>query len=213
MSGINVRIVGLDNDGGNHSAKIDKDHALVVTQKITNTIPFSQYLTTTGLSTGSSVMAITTGTLAAPVKFYIKAHNSRDTLITALKFFIAGAAAALNEFGTGTALVNGCRLYYTDSDLGDVDINPIIYTNYDLIRLANGEPAFGTGADSYRVLNAIGTDESFHPIVDFQKKMPFGKGIMLKAGSKQKLILEIRDNTLTSRASIFNCIAEGEQFL
>ena len=209
---INVVLIDPSN-GANSSARIDEKRALSVNQRRIETIPFSEYLTIDGTSTGSSQMAITTGTLNAPINFFIKASVTSDVLITKLKFFISGPSALLNEFGTGIALTNGCRLYYTDPSLGEIQLNPIIKSNYDLIRLADGQPAFGNGSAAYTISNAIGTSEAFHPVVRLSDTMPFGKGILLKKNSRQRIIIAIRDNTLTSRAVDFNCNAEGEQFL
>ena len=212
MAHINTVIVDPEL-GGARSAMVDEERALLVNQRHVHTVPYSSYLTLDGTPTGSNQMAITTGTLAAPIKFFIKASATQNTLITQLKFFISGAAAALNEFGTGTALTNGCRLYYTDPITGEINLNPIIKSNYDLVRLAGGEPAIGDGPTAYQITNAVGTAEAFHPVVNLSKFMPLGKGIILNKGSKQKLIIEIRDNTLTGRAVDFNCIADGEQFV
>lgn len=176
-------------------------------------IIFSEYLTTTGIPGGSAQMAINTGTLAAPITFYIRSDPVYDLLITRLKFFISGSASKLNEFGTGTALTNGCRLFYRSSDGTEEQINPLIQTNYDLVRLAAGTPAFGTGTASYQITNAVGTAEAFHPVVNFTEFMPNGKGIFLARNSKQTLGIQIRDDTLTARAVDFNCIADGEKLL
>lgn len=187
---------------------IDSDRALKVNQKTQKTIIFSEYLKT---SADVSNMAITTGTLANPVEYYISADPVYDILITELNFAIAGAGSALNEFGTGTALTNGCRMYYTDDAIGEIQINPIVRTNYDLVRFASGRPSFGTGADAFRLTNAISTDEVFWAVVSLQEKMPLGKGIRLEKGTNQRLVMQIRDNTLTTKASRFDCIVSGEK--
>lgn len=210
MFGIAVRL--LDVVTGK-AARVDSDGAVSVHQKRITSIPYSEYLTNTGLPTGSSQMAITTGTLAAPVLFYVQASNDYNILLTKLKFFISGSAAVLNEFGTGTALTNGCRIYFINPALGEVQLNPLIKSNYDLVRLAGGNPAFGSSDSAYILKNAIGIEEAFHPVVNLYESMQFGRGILLEKGSKQKFIIEIRDDTLTSRASAFNCIADGEQYL
>jgi len=203
---VRTRIICVKSGNG---LVVSPSGSIVVEQKRVESVIFSKYLTNTGLSTGSYQMAITTGTLAAPVKFYIKSDNY-DILITRLKFFISGVLATLTEFGTGTALTNGCRLFYVANDGSEVDINPIIKSNYDLVRLGAGTPAFGTGTAAFQVSNAVGTAEAYHPVVTFTDFMPNGKGILLKANSNQKLVIEIRDDTLTSRAVDFNCIADGE---
>lgn len=190
------------------TASVDSDRSLLVNQKRLNTIIFSEYLKD---SAGSSQMAITTGTLAAPVEFYISADATYDLLITELSFVVAGASAALNEFGTGTALTNGCRLYYQDSVLGDIQINPIVYSNFDLVRFSSFNPSFGDGTTAFTAQNAIGTDEIYPAVVDLTRKMPNGKGILLKKNSKNKLVMQIRDNTFTAKASLFNCIVSGEK--
>lgn len=201
-----------------NSAFFDKNNALRVyngpinLDSETNVVPFRQYFTSTGASSGSNEMAITTGTLAAPVSFWVPSHTTRQRVISRISFFVSGSAASLNEFGTGTALTNGCRIYYQDPTAGDVDLHEAVKSNFDLVRLCDGQPSFGSGTAAFQVSNAVGTDEAFIPVLDIRNFVP-PYGIRLEAGSTQKIVIDIRDNTLTAKASSFNAIAYGFEVL
>lgn len=152
-------------------------------------IPFRQYLATTA---GVSSM-LATGTLAAPVRYFVQAHNDNDRYITQISFLVAGAGAALNQFGNIAALTNGCRLYYTRNS-GEIDIHNALKSNFDFVRLCNGNPAFGSTTNAFIASNIIGTAEGIIPILNLCNLMP-PYGIKLDTGSVQKIILEIRDTT------------------
>lgn len=198
----------------NGSSYIDKNNSIRVYDGPINLdyrsscIPFRQYFTIDGTPLSSNQMAITTGTLAAPVDFFIKASNKRTIVITYLNFYIAGSAAVLAEFGTGPLLTNGCRIFYKDARVGEVDIHEAVKTNFDLVRLTGGSPSFGTGTDAFRLYNTDGLDEAFIPKLDLSDFVP-PYGIQLDKDSDQRITISIRDNTLTNRASSFNCIAYG----
>lgn len=167
-------------------------------------VPFRQYLTVNGLSTGSNDMRVV-GTLSAPVLFYIKADADNDRYITTLSFLIADAGATVSQFGSIAALANGCQAYY-GTIAGEVILHEALKSNFDFLRLSLFKPSFGSGADSFRAQNVVGLSEAYVPVVDLITLIP-PFGIKLDAGSSQKLVVAIRDTTTAVDA--FNCVAYG----
>jgi len=188
------------------------DNALVVISHphpplgTSKTYPVRQYMTLDGTEGGTSSMKVV-GTLAAPVKFFIPAGLDDDRYITMLSFVIAGAGATLSEFSTVPALTNGCKLYY-EQPAGVRVIHDALKSNFDFVRLCVGTPAFGAAADAFRASNVIGTSEAYIPTLDLTKIIP-PYGIKLDAGSNQKFVLEIRDDTTSASIVAFDVIAYG----
>jgi hypothetical protein len=128
-------------------------------------LPFRQYITDNGLSTGSKSMLVDGSTVEK--EFWISASEDHDIYINSISFVIADAGATLNNFGSITALTNGCELVWRTVDLGSEILHESLKSNFDFVRLCNGYPAFGTAADSFRAKNVIGTSEGFLPSLDF----------------------------------------------
>jgi len=166
---------------------------------------FRQYLTDDGTSTGDEDMRVA-ATLAAPQEFYIQADNDSDRYITTVSFVIADDGAELDEFGALAALTNGCRFYYESlSATVYIDFTPL-KTNWDFVRMAFGQPAFGDGKGAFLAKDVEGKVDAYIPIIDFIRIMP-PYGIKLDKGSIQRLVMQIRDNT--SAVDSFNAIAYG----
>lgn len=140
--------------------------------------------------------------------FYIQAEPNFDVYITTVSFVISGPGAALNEFGNLAALTNGCRFFYEDNN-GEINIGTNLRSNFDFVRLCQGNPAFGGGASAFLADNVVGTSEAFIPVFDF-RNFGFKWGLKLRAGSLDKLALEINDN-LSPSANLtgFNAIVYG----
>lgn len=168
---------------------------------------FRQFMTNGGTASDSSDMRVDGSGTA--VNFWIPAHSERDRYICRLNFTISDASASLNSFGTLTALATGCRLFYTD-ELGEVDIHEALKTNYNFVQLCSGSPAFaGSGAtnSAFRAQNVSGTSEGYLPSLDLRATFGFEWGLRLKAGSKQRITLRVRDDT--TGVDAFNVIAYG----
>jgi hypothetical protein len=204
----------LTDIGTGESVKVT-DASLCVTetgippiQEIGSVRPFRQYLTLDGTPSGTNDMEVDgSGTVQ---RFYVPTATDGDRYVRSLSFEIAAPLANLNEFGTGSALTNGCRLFYEDPILGDVDIHDALKTNWDFVRLCQGSPSFGDDGTAFRAKNAIGTDESFIPVLDLAKTFGFTYGIKLPKGKESKVVLEIRDDLTTGpNLSSFNVIAYG----
>lgn len=137
--------------------------------------------------------------------FWIGAETDYDIYITSLSFLIADANATLSQFGALAALTNGCRLYYENPE-GQINIGTQLRSNFDIVRLCLGNPAFGTGADAFRGTNVVGTSEAFIPVLDF-RTFGFRWGLRLLNGTFNRLAFEINDNLTGLDA--FNIVAYG----
>ena len=104
-------------------------------------LPFRQYFTNDGYSTGSSDMKVD-GSTTNQV-FFIQAEEERDIYVGRVSVVIADASATLNKFGNITALTNGVEFKWESQDLGSTVIHEALKTNFDFVRLGGGKPAFG----------------------------------------------------------------------
>lgn len=138
--------------------------------------------------------------------FYIEAEQDYDLYIGSLSFVIADAGATLNVFGNIGALTNGCELLY-QNQLGDIQVADSLKTNFEFIRLCQGNPAYGNGTTAFRANNVAGTSEGYIPVLDFKDVFGLTWGVKLRKGSSDRLILRIKDN-LTG-VDEFTCIAYG----
>lgn len=137
--------------------------------------------------------------------FWVNAEPDSDIYITSLSFLIADANATLVQFGALAALTNGCRLFYENTE-GQINIGTALRSNFDVVRLCLGTPAFGTGADAFRGTNVVGASEAFIPVLDF-RTFGFRWGIRLLNGTQNRLAFEIADNVTALDA--FNIVAYG----
>ena len=151
---------------------------------------FGQFFTDDGLSTGSQAMSVDGST--TPVKFFIKADATNDLWIKTIGFDIGDTSNALDNLA-GQAAPIGLQL---DWDLEGLVTFPLAHwtNNYEIIAAAGGEPAFGTGQDSFRAAIAGGNRPNpYLPTLDMDKV--FGiPGIRLRAGTTDELSLTVNDN-------------------
>jgi len=138
--------------------------------------------------------------------FYIKADQENDRYIKTVSLVIADDGAKLSKFGAITALTNGVQMFYEDES-GIVEIHEGLKTNWDLVRLAGGQPAFGTGADVFKGKDIEGKVDAYIPVINLSEVFGLTYGIRLKAKSTQQIVFRIRDN-ITAIDS-FNAIAYG----
>jgi hypothetical protein len=137
--------------------------------------------------------------------FWVNSEPNFDIYITTLSFLISDAGAELDEFGNLAALTNGCRLFYEDNN-GEINIGTDLVSNFEFIRLCQGNPAFGNAADAFRARNIVGGSEGYIPVFDF-RNFGFRWGLKLKAGTNNRLVMEINDNV--SSIDGFNATAYG----
>jgi hypothetical protein len=172
-------------------------------------IIFREFLTLNGNGTTSDMRV---NGITAPQLFYIQAQPEFDIYITSLSFLLADTdvSPVLEEFGALTALTNGVRLYYEDSN-GEIDIAGSLKSNFEIIRLCQGTPAFGSGADGFfaeAVTSGAGNQFAIIPILNFQTIFGFQYGLRLRSSTTNRLVLSVRDNISTG-LDAFNIIAYG----
>lgn len=138
-------------------------------------------------------------------QFYIQGEPDYDIYITTVSFIIADANAALNLFGAIAALTNGCRFFYEDNN-GEINIGTQLRSNFDIVRLCQGNPSFGGGASAFLANNVVGASEAFIPIFDF-RNFGFKWGLKLRANTLDRLVMEINDNV--TGVDAFNAVAYG----
>jgi hypothetical protein len=137
--------------------------------------------------------------------FWVNAEPGYDIYITSLSFLIADANATLVQFGAIAALTNGCRLFYQNPE-GQINIGTNLRSNFDIVRLCLGNPAFGSGTEAFRGSNVVGTSEAFIPVLDF-RTFGFKWGLRLLNDTQNRLAFEINDN-LTALDAL-NVVAYG----
>lgn len=191
--------------------KIDKEGAVQAVihthpplEESTTLIPFRDYFK----NNGSIEMDVNGNT--TPVEFVIEASQDRTRTIKSLFISIVDAGATLSEFGNLNSLTNGLDFEWNTQDFGVVTIANEIQTNFDLIKLGGGQPAFGGGVDAFRAQNVVGAEEAFISFVDFQTLFGFQYGIPLRKGTKDKLVFRVNDNI--SQVTQFRIIAYGSEF-
>lgn len=201
----------VDGKGSGEFAAVEDNALVTVTEPYPpfgkgKTYVYRQFMTTDGTATGTSSMKVV-GTLAAPIKFYIPAGKNDDRYISTISFLLAGAGATLSEFCSDPALTNGCRIYY-ERESGIREIHGALKTNFDFIRLSLGTPAFGDAASAFRATNVIGTTDAYIPVLDLTRLIP-PYGIKLDAGTNQRLVFEVRDDTTAASIVALDAIVYG----
>lgn len=152
-------------------------------------LPFAEYMKLDGTGTTSLVGNGATTNL----DFYVAA-KSYDVYINTIVFEIADVGAALNEFGALAALTNGMDFYYFNQANGKYIIESGLKTNYDFIKLANFEPAFGTGTATFQLTNAISTSEGYVGVIDLEDVFGLQWGLRLRANTTDRIGFIVKDD-------------------
>jgi hypothetical protein len=198
-----------DGDGSGRLARVSPEGFLYTQEapyppadEDTKLTVYREFLTQNGdgTTTDMRVNGATTSEI-----FYINAEPNVDIYITTVSFLIADAGASLSEFGGISARTNGCRFYYEDQN-GEINIGTSLVSNFEFVRLCQGNPAFGGGSSAFLANNVVGSSEAFIPVFDF-RTFGFKWGLKLAAGTNNRLVLEINDNV--SGIDAFNAIAYG----
>lgn len=130
---------------------------------------------------------------ATPVDFAVSSRDDGDIYINAISFKIADANASLNNFGSIGSLANGFQLIYFNNELGELVLADNLVSNFEIIRLCQGLPAFSQGTESFRASNVVANSEGYLPVLQMQNfGLPFG--IRIRANSEDRLLLRIRDD-------------------
>ena len=168
-------------------------------------IPFRSYFLQDG--TGNNDMRVDGST--TEVDFSILSSQTKDTYIKTLSVVIADVNASLNTFGNITALTNGVEFRWITQDLGSVEIHEGLKSNFDFVRLAVGQPAFGNTTNAFRASNVAGNSEGYIPTIDLSVTFGLPWGVRLRQATTDKLVFKIRDD-LTG-VDAFDVIGYGIQ--
>lgn len=144
-------------------------------------------------SAGSESMLVN-GSVTQQVFSVDAPHDDCDRYVKTISWVIADGGASLNEFASfGNELANGILFRWRTNDRV-VQIFPTIQSNFDVIQLCGGQPAFGDGATVFRANNMSGPSEGYIPILDFAQQYGFPWGLRLRGGTDERLEIVIRDN-------------------
>lgn len=170
-------------------------------------LPFRQYFTDNGNSSGSNVMAVN-GSINNS-EFYISANDSYDVYIKYITIEIGdGGSPSLNKFGSLSALNNGVAFYWDTQIQPNYELHEGIKTNKEFVRIGSDTAAIGSGTEAFLAdVSGGGTEKSYLPSIDFKEIYGLPWGIRLRKGTLDNLKFVIQDN-LTG-LSTFNAIATG----
>ena len=164
-------------------------------------VPFRQYFTDDGYSTGDNDMKVDGSTTNQ--SFFVQAEQEKDIYIGRISIVIADASATLNKFGNITALTNGVLFEWKSQDLGDTVIHEALKSNFDFVRLGGGKPAFGAS-------NVSGSSEGYIPQIDFSEVFGMPWGVRLRKGTTDRLSFTVRDDV--TGVDEFDAIGYGIKF-
>lgn len=168
-------------------------------------IPFRSYFLQDG--TGTNDMRVDGST--TNVEFSILSDTTKDTYIKTLAIVIADQNATLNQFGNIGALTNGVEFNWITQDLGSVQIHEGLKSNFEFVRLAVGQPAFGNTTNSFRAGNVAGNSEGYIPTIDLSITFGLPWGVRLRQATTDRLTFKVRDNV--TGVDAFNIIGYGIQ--
>jgi hypothetical protein len=170
-------------------------------------LPYSQYFTDNGTSTGSNDMRVDgSGDF---VEFYISALEEMDIYIKSITIQISDPGARLDRFGALTALTNGIEFFYHEKAIGDLVINDSIKTNLDFFRDATGGKDFGDGTGAWKAdIAGGGGEDTYFPSLDLGIRFGLVWGLRLVAGTDDRLSFRIKDD-LSTGISTFNIKGYG----
>lgn len=157
-----------------------------------NTVPFAARLKDSG---GAFDMRVN-GSIGSPIDFFVEADSLVDIFITSLYIVIADKNVTLEKFGNIPELPNG-SLIFLEKDSVDEPIHALdepLKRNFDYIFVSNAKVPIGGGSDSFKLSGFSGNLSGYMAVFDFTQMVP-GKGIKLRAGSSDKIIHRVRDNT------------------
>jgi len=211
-----LKTVITDGYGSDNKAKVNGEGELTVVvhphppkDEAETPLPFRQYFTADGSSSGSNDMVVDGS--STPQRFYIAASQDFDIYIKSMSVRISDAGATLDKFGALTALSNGLEFSWFNKDEGEYILHDGIKTNLEFVRLAGGQPSFGTGADAFKAdLQGGGSDDSYLPILNMTDVFGMPWGIRLRKGSSDKVSFVVKD--ALAGISVFNIIGYGLGF-
>jgi len=142
---------------------------------------------------------------------FIEARSDGDLYIEIANLFIEGAGNIdLNQFGGIAALTNGIETF-VESEGTKIPITQVpILTNIDMIRIGTLTQGLGEDATAFRGKQALGVGNTFYnPVWDLTKLSSGNEGIVLAAGTNQRLGITINDDLTGVALTAFNIIMIG----
>jgi hypothetical protein len=124
-------------------------------------------------------------------RFVINANGNNDLFLKTVIIKIADAGATLSEFGNLAALTNGLEFVYTNIVAGTVVIADAVKTNFELFRLASGNPS----VEIYS--NIDSTSEGIIAVINLEQTFGLPYGLRLVKNSTDKLSWVVKDNLST----------------
>jgi len=211
-----LRVNLVDGHGSGHVAKVNGEGEIGVVihthppiDEETISYPFRQYMTSTGISSGSNDMIVDGSTTSQD--FYISAQQDRDIFIKTISFRLGDSGTVtLAKFGALTALTTGCDLVYANDALGEIVIADGLTTNLSMIRLGITTAAVGTGGDAFLLdVQGGGSEDTYLPVLDLAQVFGFPWGLRLSKGTNDRITFRIND--ALAGLITFNAIAYGVQ--
>lgn len=204
----------IDGFGRGGKAKVNGEGELGVVvhphppqdEKVT-VLPFRQYFTDDGATTGSNDWTVDGSTNSQD--FYISAIQDYDIYINSISVVIGdGGNPNLNGYGALSALTNGVEWIYFSQDVGDYQLHDGIKTNLEFVRLGAKTAAIGDSTTAFLAdVSGGGSEKSYLPTIDISESFGLPWGIRLKKGTEDKLVFRIKDNL--SALTTHNAIAYG----
>jgi hypothetical protein len=173
-------------------------------------LPFRQYFTDNGKSTGSEDMTVDGSSTAQ--EFFIGASQDYDIYIKSISLSIGdGGSPTLNKFGAINALSSGVEWIYFNQSEGDYELHGGIKTNLEFIRLGVDTGSIGTGTDAYLAdVSGGAAEKNYLPVIDMKETFGLQWGLRLVKGSTDRVVFRINDDLLA--LTTFNAIGYGIRF-
>jgi hypothetical protein len=145
--------------------------------------------------------------LASPQDFFVAADPNTDIYISTLTFLISDQNSILSNFGNINELNNGCQLLLSTQETGESILADNLTTNFSFIRLCIDTPAVSDQVSAFRADNISGNSEGYSCVLKINDVFGTKFGVRLRSGTKDKLILRVRDNI--SGIDAFDCLSYG----
>ena len=170
-------------------------------------LPFRQFFTTDGASSGTSSMVINGA--VTNVQYYINASQDYDIYVKYISVDIGdGGTPTLNKFGALTELSNGVSWHWFTQAEGMYELHEGIKTNKAFIRVGTDTGAIGTGTDAYLAdVSGGGSEKSYLPSIDISETYGLPWGLRLRKGSTDRIIFTVKDDL--SALTTFDIVGTG----
>lgn len=160
------------------------------------TLPYVNFLTVNGDGVTESLLVDGSVT---PVDAFVSAEANADVYISTISVVITDSAGAggiyLNEFGGLPRLTNGIIPFFQDKGNKLAFAERPLYTNFDFVRIGTLTPQLGQDENAFRIRAERNSDDyAYVATWDMTKLSPYGLGLRMAAGTKQRVGLEFRDD-------------------